>query len=234
VASASGGGAPSGTSSPSGTSPSGSSPSSSSSSTTSEPVGNLHRQRLDVHLTRDLAEDAALLDPRRLADELDDDLSVDGLIEPHFLEIDVEEPGPGRVELVLLEDGVMGLLRALEDDVEDRVQAVVAGEHAPELALLDAELVRLAAVAVEDAGDEPVRAQAARGGASARLPGLHLEPDAIAGHPAGKCSEAPPSAFGRAEAVRARKCRVFIGRGRVRPARSSKCQEVSGCRRRVQ
>ena len=48
-----------------------------------------------------------------------------------------------RIELVLLEDRRVGGLLALEDDVEDRVQAVVARQHAPELALRDADRMRL-------------------------------------------------------------------------------------------
>jgi hypothetical protein len=51
---------------------------------------------------------------------------------------------------------VCGLL-VVEDDVENRVQAVIAGEDAAQLALLDDERMRLLAVAVEDAGDHPGR-----------------------------------------------------------------------------
>ena len=40
--------------------------------------------------------DAAFLDAFRLADELDDDLRLDRLVEPDLLEVDVEEAGPRR------------------------------------------------------------------------------------------------------------------------------------------
>jgi hypothetical protein len=94
----------------------------------------------------------------------------------------VEEPGPRGIELVLLQDRVVGLLGAVQHDVEDGVQPVVAGKHAPELALLDGEGLGIAPVAVEDAWDETLGTQTPRGRASARLPRLHLQLDALAGH----------------------------------------------------
>ncbi len=51
------------------------------------------------------------------------------------MEVHVQESIPGRVQLVVLEHRVVRLLRALDDDVEDRVQAMVARQNAPELAL---------------------------------------------------------------------------------------------------
>ena len=85
-----------------------------------EAVGHLHRQRLDVHLAVDLAEDAAFLDALGVSDELHDDLRLNRLIEPDLLEIDAQKARARGVELVLLEHRVVSLLLPLEDDVEDR------------------------------------------------------------------------------------------------------------------
>ena len=63
----------------------------------------------------------------------------------------------------------MRRLLALEDDVEDRVEAAVARQRAPEVALGHADRVRCLAVAVEHAGDEPLLAQAPRIGGAAPL-----------------------------------------------------------------
>ena len=90
-----------------------------------------------------------------------------------------------RVELVLLEHRVVGRLLTLEDDVEDRVQPVVAGEHAAQLPLLDCERMRLLAGAVEDAGDHPAGTQAPRDGASRVLARLDVQLDALSGHSGG-------------------------------------------------
>ena len=76
----------------------------------------------------------------------------------------------------------MRRLLPLEDDVEDRVQAALAGEHAPQLALGDADRMRLLAAAVEDAGDESFAAQAARVGGAAALALFHLQLDPFARH----------------------------------------------------
>ena len=53
-----------------------------------------------------------------------------------------------------------GLL-ALDDDVEDRVQSRRPGQGLAKLPLGDAERVRRLAAPVEDAGDQPLPAQAA-------------------------------------------------------------------------
>ena len=145
-------------------------------------VGHLHRERLDAHLAVDLAEDAAFLLAGRLADELDDDARLDRLVEPHLVQVDVEEPGAGRIQLVVLDDRVVGLLLALEDDVEDRVQAVVARQRLAELALLDAERMRLVAAPVENAGDEALSRRRREARAPARLPRLHLQLDSLSCH----------------------------------------------------
>ena len=98
------------------------------------------------------------------------------------MQVDVEEPGAGRIQLVVLDDRVVGLLLALEDDVEDRVQPVVARQRLAELALLDAERMRLVPAPVENARDEAVLTQAPRGRAPARLPCLHLQLDSLSCH----------------------------------------------------
>ena len=86
------------------------------------------------------------------------------------------------VELVVLDHRVMSLLLALEDDVEEGVQAVVACQRPTELTLFDAELVRLVPVPVQHPGNEAFRAQPPGLGAPARLPRLHLQLDSLASH----------------------------------------------------
>ncbi len=67
----------------------------------------------------------------------------------------MEEAVLHRVQLVLLEHGVVGLLGALDDDVDDRVEAVGAGQDAAELPLADAERLRRLAAPVENARNRP-------------------------------------------------------------------------------
>jgi hypothetical protein len=62
------------------------------------------------------------------------------------------------------------------------VEAVLAGEDAPELPFCNRKRMRLLAVSVENTWDETVSAQAARCGAAAPVAGLHLQLDALAGH----------------------------------------------------
>ena len=57
--------------------------------------GIARRQRLDVELARDLLQHAALLDARRLADELHRDRRVDRLVEPNLVEVDVRDRARG-------------------------------------------------------------------------------------------------------------------------------------------
>jgi hypothetical protein len=84
--------------------------------------------------------------------------------------------------LEVLEDRCMWSLLTLEHDVEDRVQARGTGQHTPQLALGNADRVRLLAVAVEDTGDEPFPAQTARVGGATPLALTHLQFDPFAGH----------------------------------------------------
>ena len=121
---------------------------------------DLHRQGLDVDLALHLREHAAFLHARRLADELDGHARLDRLVEPHFLEVDVRDVAADRILLVVLENrGVRGVL-AFDDDVEDRVQPSLAGQHPAEVALRHGDGVGALALAVEDAGDEAGLAQA--------------------------------------------------------------------------
>jgi hypothetical protein len=77
-------------------------------------------------------------------------------------------------------------LLAGQDDVEDRVQAMAAGEHAPQLALGDADRVRLLAVPVENAGDDPGTAQPPGLARPALLALLNFQTDPFAGHTGGE------------------------------------------------
>ena len=141
---------------------------------------------LDTHVARHLRQDAALGDAARLADELDGDLRLDRLVEPHLVEVDVRDAAAERILLVRLEDRVVRGLLAVEDDVEDRVQAARPAERAPELALLDAEGVRGLAAPVQDARDEPLLPQPPRLRRTAALAVLDLQPDPFAGHSGGR------------------------------------------------
>ena len=71
-----------------------------------EVLGNLHRQRLDVHLSRDLRQRAALPYARRVfrADEHDGDRRGDRLVEADLLQVDVHELAAQRILLVVLEN----------------------------------------------------------------------------------------------------------------------------------
>jgi hypothetical protein len=83
--------------------------------------------------------------------------------------------------LVVLEHGVMGLLLPLENDVEDRMRAVLAAEDMTKRSLVDEERARITG-AVEDAGNEALPSQTPRGPASAVLAFLDLESNPVAGH----------------------------------------------------
>jgi hypothetical protein len=124
---------------------------------------HLERQRLDVELAQRLREHAALAHTRRVLapGQLDGDRRMNRLVEPDLLQVDVHHVPAHLVQLVVLEDRGVALARAVDLDVEDRVEAAGAGQRAPELALLHADRNRLAAP-VEDAGDEALLAQAPR------------------------------------------------------------------------
>ena len=83
---------------------------------------NIRRQRLDVKLARDLLHHATDLCPRRLADELHRDRRLDRLVEANLVKVDVRDRPTDGVLLVILENGVMRGLLALDHDIDDPVQ----------------------------------------------------------------------------------------------------------------
>ena len=122
---------------------------------------DLHRESFDLQLARDEREDAAGLHAHRLADELHDDRGLDRLVEPDLAQVDVGDRPADRILLVLGEDRRVDGLLSLEDDVEDRVQARRPGHRGPQVLLGDRDRPRMA-LPVEDAGNEPLGAQAPR------------------------------------------------------------------------
>jgi hypothetical protein len=128
-----------------------------------EVLRNLERERLHVELAQRLREHAALAHARRViaADEMHGDRGVDGTVEPHLEQVDVRDASPHLVELVLLEDRGVRVACAVDLDVEDGVQARLAGERAAKLAHLHGDRDRLGAP-VEHAGDDALLAQAPR------------------------------------------------------------------------
>ena len=116
--------------------------------------------------------------------QLDGDGSLDRLVEPNLVQVDVRDAAPHRIDLVLLENRRVRLALAVDLDVEDRVQAGRTGERAPQLTLGDADGNGLA-VAVEDARDEPLLAQATRLGRAEPLALNDDELGAFSGHSGG-------------------------------------------------
>ena len=98
------------------------------------------------------------------------------------MEVDVRDRSADRVLLVILEDGVMRRLLALDHDIDDPVQPGGAGQGDPQLPLTDDE--GLVGLAVEHAGNQPLAAQALDV-AGAELIGaalLDLESDSVPRH----------------------------------------------------
>ena len=155
-----------------------------SETSTLDVLGDLHRQRLDGQLARHLREHPALLAAGRLADERDVDRRLDRLVEPDLVQVDVRDVSAHDVLLVVLQDRRVRARPALDDDVEDRVQAARAGQRAPEVALLDGDRLRLAA-AVQDAGDDPLPAQAPRLRGAEALARSDQQFDALSSHGGG-------------------------------------------------
>ena len=105
---------------------------------------------------------------------------MDRLVEPNFLQVDVRDRAANVVELVLLEHRRVGLA-AVDHDVEHGVQPARAGERVAQVALGDRDRVRLLA-AVEDAGDQPLLAQAPRLGRAEDGTILNEQFDALTSH----------------------------------------------------
>ena len=135
-----------------------------------------------MKLAGDLLHDAADLRTGRLTDELHDDRRLDRLVEANLVEVDVRDRSADRMLLVVLEDGVMRRLLALDHDVDDPVQAGRAGQGDPQLPLTDDE--GLVGLAVEHAGNEPLTAQAldVAGAELIGAPLLDLENDSVPRH----------------------------------------------------
>ena len=144
---------------------------------------NPGRQRLDAQLARDLLDDAALLCPGRLSDELHVHGRLDRAVEAHLVEVDVGQRAPDRVPLEVLENGVVRGRLPLDDHVDDRVETRTAGQRCAEVALADDDRARVT-LPVEHAGHQTLLPETANT-AGAELVGIalgDLESDAIAGH----------------------------------------------------
>ncbi len=119
------------------------------------------RKRFDVQLARDLLEHATGLHARRVLDtrQLEHDGRVDLLREVDAQQVDVHRRARDRVTLVVLQHD-RRLRCALERERHDRS---AVREREAQLACVDLEGKRLAFAAVDDAGDEALAAEAARG-----------------------------------------------------------------------
>ena len=149
-------------------------------------LGNFHRQRLDVERGGRLGEHAALFHAGRVLGPVQVDLHgrLDRDVEPHFLQVDVPHVPPDRIALVLLQDRGVHLGLALQDDVEHGMQSGRAGQRRAELTLADGEGLRCR-LPVEDAGNEPLLAQAPGLGRAEPRTFLHFETKSVAGHGGG-------------------------------------------------
>jgi hypothetical protein len=90
-----------------------------------------------------------------------------------------------RVLLVVLEDRGVRRLLALEDDVENRVQAARAGQDAAQLPLGDADRMRRVPASVQDTRDQTLPAQPTGRGGTARLALADFQLDSFSGHSGG-------------------------------------------------
>jgi hypothetical protein len=98
----------------------------------------------------------------------------------------VQQPRPDRIELVVLEHGVVRSLLSVEDDVEDGVEAVVTGENSPKLALLDREEMGISARAVENTGDHAGCPEPPRHGATGLVARQDVQLDPLTSHSGGQ------------------------------------------------
>ena len=128
-------------------------------------------------------EDAALLRTDGLTGHVERHGGVDRLVEADFLQVDVRDGAAHLVELVLLEHRRVGV-PAVDDDVEHGVQAARAGQRRAQVALGDRDRDRRV-LSVENAGNQPLPAQAARLGGAEDRPVLDHELDALSCHGAG-------------------------------------------------
>jgi len=85
------------------------------------------------------------------------------------------------MDLVVLENRGVSRRLLVDADIEDRVEPVVAGEHATQLAVLDGDRVRRAA-SVQDAGNHSFAPQASGIAGPPTLALAHRQLDSLAGH----------------------------------------------------
>ena len=144
---------------------------------------HLHRQRLHVEHTGGRREDTALAHAGSVlgADQVNGDRCLDRLVEADLLQVDVLHMTANRIALVLLEDGRVRVRLALQHHVEHGVQARRAGQGGAEQAAFDGERVS-GPLAVEDARNEALLAQAPRLGRAEPLTFLHIEAKSVSGH----------------------------------------------------
>ena len=149
-------------------------------------IRDLERQRLDPDLALHLREHAAFLDAGRLTDQVDRHLRLDRLVEANLVQVDVRQPAARDVLLIVLEHGRMRRLLAGQDDVEDRVQAGVAGQRAPKVALGHDRTHAASCRARRERRVRDPRAQAPRVGGAAPFALVDLQLHSFARHVGGE------------------------------------------------
>ena len=110
--------------------------------------------------------------------ELNRDLRLDRLVEPHLLQVDVLEAAAHRVVLLLL-DHDRHCFGTLDLQVEE---GDAFAEHVSDIAFGHLEGARLRAAAVDDAGHQALAPQAACGSRAELGSGCSLELFASTGH----------------------------------------------------
>ena len=145
---------------------------------------NVRGQRLDVELARDEREHAAGLDAAASPTSWTTTVAWIGWSSRTSRRSMCEiVPRIGSCWYSARIDGCTVCL-ALDDDVEDRVQARRAGHRGAELALGNDDRACVT-LPVEDAGDEPLRAQAPRAARAEILALAHFELQPVSGHGGG-------------------------------------------------
>ena len=122
------------------------------------------RQTLDFDLAADEVDDAALLlDALRLALEDDRHRDREQLVHRDGVEVGVEQLVVDRIELVLLDQHLAARRQARAFEPDQRVDAGLRVQDAQQHLRVDRDLRRLVLLgAVDDRGNAPRRAQAAR------------------------------------------------------------------------
>ena len=135
----------------------------------------------------DVLEHAALRDAGGVlgADQLDRDVGLDLLVELDLVQVEVQEVVADGVALLLLEHH-RDRRRALDLDVEE---GAAVDEHVAHRTRRRLERTGLVAAAVDDAGHQPVAAQAAALARAELGSRLSLQGDAVGGHAAAEDRE---------------------------------------------